>query len=639
MKVSIFLYVNKKSSIYRDLNMNNQPTFLPMSLDEAKALGFHQFDIILVTGDAYVDHPSFGTALVGRMLWDAGYKVGIIAQPDWKSDTDFTKLGQPRLFFGVTSGNVDSMVNNYTPNKKKRHDDVYSPGGTGGLRPNRAAIVYTDKLHAIFPDIPIVLGGIEASLRRFAHYDHWSDSVRQSILADAPADILVFGMGERQVVEIARRLSVGKDTNDLSNNTDIINNTDLTELTDIPGTVIKLELKKWRAIGHEGYIELPSFTEVSQDKGLYARAFRLHYQNQDPVRGRPVAQQHPKTVVIQNRPAMPLSTAELDHVYELPYTRMAHQSYKEPIPALAPVKFSIVSHRGCFASCSFCALTHHQGRIVQSRSIGSMVHEVERLVQMPGFKGIVQDVGGPTANMYGMTCGRWETEGACADKICTHPLCKSLDTSHEQQVELLRRLRSIPGVRKVFVGSGIRYDLVLADHSGYFHDLCEHHVSGQLKVAPEHVSGHVTNIMCKPSREVFEEFGSKFKEVNKELGKKQYIIPYFMSGHPGCTVEDMVELAEYIRDNDLYTEQVQDFTPTPMTVSTCMYFTGINPFTMEVVHVAKGREKRIQRALMQYRDQRNHGLVLEGLKMAGREELIGNEWRCLVRRRKGGRGV
>jgi len=604
-----------------------------MSLDEAKALGFQQFDIILVTGDAYVDHPSFGTALVGRMLWDAGYKVGIIAQPDWKKYTDFKKLGQPRLFFGVTSGNVDSMVNNYTPNKKKRHDDVYSPGGTGGLRPNRAAIVYTDKLHAIFPDTPIVLGGIEASLRRFAHYDHWSDSVRQSILADAPADILVFGMGERQMVEIARRLSVGKDTNDLSDNTKI------TDLTDIPGTVIKLELKKWRAMGHEGYIELPSFTEVSKDKGLYARAFMLHYQNQDPVRGRPVAQQHPKTVVIQNRPAMPLSTAELDHVYELPYTRMAHQSYKEPIPALAPVKFSIVSHRGCFASCSFCALTHHQGRIVQSRSIGSMVREVERLVQMPGFKGIVQDVGGPTANMYGMTCGRWETEGACTDKICTHPLCKSLDTSHKQQVELLRRLRSIPGVRKVFVGSGIRYDLVLSDSSDYLTELCEHHVSGQLKVAPEHVTRHVNNIMCKPSRDVFEEFRRRFLAVNRELGKKQYLIPYFMSGHPGCTVEDMVELAEYIRDNDLYTEQVQDFTPTPMTVSTCMYYTGINPFTMEKVHVAKGREKRIQRALMQYRDERNHGLVLEGLKMAGREELIGNEWRCLVRRRKGKRGV
>ncbi|MBW6517852.1 MAG: YgiQ family radical SAM protein [ANME-2 cluster archaeon] len=598
--------------------MNKQPTFLPLSLNEAKILGFQQFDIILVTGDAYVDHPSFGTALVGRVLWDAGYRVGIIAQPDWKSDTDFRKLGKPRLFFGVTSGNVDSMVNNYTANLKKRHDDVYSPGGAGGLRPNRAAIVYADKLHALFPGTPIILGGIEASLRRFAHYDYWSDSVRQSILADAPADILVFGMGERQVVEIARRLSKGEEIRDL---------------TDIAGTVIKLELKKWRAMEQEGYVELPSFVEVSQDKRVYGKAFGLHYQNQDPIRGRPVVQQHPKTVIIQNKPAMPLSTAELDHVYELPFTRMAHPSYIEPIPALAPVKFSIVSHRGCFASCSFCALTHHQGRIIQSRSIDSMVREVERMARMPDFKGIVQDVGGPTANMYGMNCELWETKGACADKICTHPLCKSLNTSHEQQVELLRRLRDIPGVRKVFIGSGIRYDLVLADSSGYLQELCEHHVSGQLKVAPEHVTLHVTDMMHKPSREVFEEFKRKYESVNKELGRKQYLIPYFMSSHPGCTVGDMVDFAEYIRDNDLYTEQVQDFTPTPMTVSTCMYYTGLNPFTLKEVHVAKGREKRIQRALMQYRDEGNRGLVYEGLKMAGREELIGNEWRCLVRRK------
>jgi uncharacterized radical SAM protein YgiQ len=435
--------------------------------------------------------------------------------------------------------------------------------------------------------------------------------------------MLVFGMGERQVVEIARRLADGEGIRDL---------------TDIAGTVIKLELKKWRTMEHEGYVELPSFVEVSQDKRVYAKAFVLHYLNQDPIRGRPVVQQHPKTVIIQNSPAMPLSTQELDHVYELPFTRLAHPSYKKPIPALAPVKFSIVSHRGCFASCSFCALTHHQGRIIQSRSIDSMVREVERITRMPDFKGIVHDVGGPTANMYGMSCPVWETKGACADKICTHPVCKSLDTSHEQQVKLLRRLRDIPGVRKVFIGSGIRYDLVLADSSGYFHELCEHHVSGQLKVAPEHVTSHVTDMMHKPSREVFEEFKGKFKTVNKELGRKQYLIPYFMSSHPGCTVGDMVELAEYIRDNDLYTEQVQDFTPTPMTASTCMYYTGIDPFTMAEVHVAKGREKRIQRALMQYRDERNHGLVREGLKMAGREELIGNEWRCLVRR-KGRRGV
>ncbi len=598
--------------------MKTQPHFLPMSLREAAELGIREFDIILVTGDAYVDHPSFGAAVIGRVLRDAGYSVGIIAQPDWKSDTDFKKLGKPRLFFGVTSGNVDSMVNNYTANLKIRSDDVYSPGGIP-KRPNRAAIVYSDKLHSIFPDTPIVLGGIGASLRRFAHYDYWQDSVRQSILADAPADMLVFGMGERQVVEIASRLSKGEDVKNI---------------TDIPGTAIKMEISSWRSIGHEGYVEIPSFTEVAQDKILYAKAFNLHYKEQDPVRGMPVAQPHPKTVIIQNKPAMPLTAAELDHIYELPYTRMPHPSYKKPIPALAPVKFSIISHRGCFASCSFCALTHHQGRIVQSRSIESIVREVKRMTRMPDFKGIVQDVGGPTANMYMLRCPRWETNGTCPDKICIHPLCKSLEASHQKQVELLHRLLEISGVKKVFIGSGIRYDLALSDTSDYLRELCEHHVSGQLKVAPEHITRHVTDIMHKPSREVFEAFKKNFDALNKELGKKQYILPYFMSGHPGCTVEDMIELAEYIRDNNLYTEQVQDFTPTPMTASTCMYYTGINPFTMEKVHVAKGREKKIQRALLQYKENRNYGLVYEGLKMAGRADLIGNGWKCLIGRGK-----
>ncbi len=596
--------------------MKSQPRFLPMSLREAEEQGIHEFDIILVTGDAYVDHPSFGAAIISRVLWDAGFSVGIIAQPDWKSDADFKKLGKPRLFFSVTSGNVDSMVNNYTANLKIRRDDVYSPGGIP-RRPNRAAIVYCDKLHSIFKETPIVLGGIEASLRRFAHYDHWSDSVRQSILADAPADMLIFGMGERQVVEIAKRLSKGEDVK---------------TITDIPGTAIKMELSRWRSIGHDDYVEIPSFTDVASDKEKYAEAFRLHYQEQDPIRGRPVAQPHPKTVIIQNKPAPPLTSKELDHVYELPFTRMPHPSYKKPIPALAPVKFSIVSHRGCFASCSFCALVHHQGRIVQSRSIESMVREVKRMTKMPDFKGIVQDVGGPTANMYSLHCGRWETHGACPDKICTS--CKSLELSHRKQIELLRRLLEIPGVKRVLIGSGIRYDLVLSDSSDYLSQLCRNHVSGHLKVAPEHVTEHVVDLMHKPSREVFEEFKKKFDAINKEFGKKQYILPYFMSGHPGCTVEDMVELAEYIRDNNLYTEQVQDFTPTPMTASTCMYYTGINPFTMEKVHVAKGREKRIQRALLQWRDKRNCGLVYEGLKMAGREDLIGNEWKCLIGKNK-----
>ncbi len=588
-----------------------------MSLHEAEKLGIREFDIILVSGDAYVDHPSFGTAIIGRVLWDAGYSVGIISQPDWRKEDDFKKLGKPRLFFGVTSGNVDSMVNNYTANLKKRSDDVYSPGGVP-KRPDRAAIVYSDKLHSIFPKTPVVLGGIEASLRRFAHYDYWSDSVRQSILADAPAGMLVFGMGERQVIEIASRLTEGED---------------IKNITNIAGTVIKVEISRWRTMEHEDYVVLPGFSEVAGDKGLYAEAFRLHYREQDPIGGRPVAQPHSKTVIIQNKPAQPLTTEELDRVYELPYTRMAHPSYKQPIPALAPVRFSITSHRGCFASCSFCALTHHQGRIVQSRSMESISNEVKRIAKMPSFKGIVQDVGGPTANMYSLHCRRWDTQGACPDKICCAS-CRSLNTSHQKQVELLRRLRVTQGVKKVFIGSGIRFDLVPLDTSNYLSELCEHHISGHLKVAPEHVTEHVTAIMHKPPREVFEGFKKEFDAINKKLGRKQYILPYFMSGHPGCTIEDMVELAEYIRDNSLYTEQVQDFTPTPMTASTCMYYTGINPFTTEKVHVAKGREKRIQRALMQYREKRNHGLVYEGLKMAGREDLIGSGWKCLINRRR-----
>ncbi|NJD53764.1 MAG: YgiQ family radical SAM protein [Candidatus Methanoperedens sp.] len=597
--------------------MKSQPPILPMSFREAKKLGIREFDIILVTGDAYVDHPFFGTALIGRVLWDAGFTVGIIAQPDWKSNDDFKKLGKPRFFFGVSSGNVDSMVNNYTANLKIRSDDVYSPGGKGGLRPNRASIVYSDKLHSIFPDTPIILGGIEASLRRFAHYDYWSDSVRQSVLADAPADMIVFGMGERQVVEIANCLSKGGN---------------IKEITNIAGTTVKMEINKWRSTTHDGYMEIPGFPDVARDKELYAKAFNLHYQEQDPVRGRPVVQPHPKTIIIQNKPAMPLSTQELDHIYELPFSRKAHPSYNKPIPALAPVKFSVVSHRGCFASCSFCALTHHQGRIIQSRSIESIVREIKRMVNMPDFKGIVQDVGGPTANMYSMQCKRWEGEGACADKICMD--CKSLDPSHKNQVELLRRLLEIEGVKKVFIGSGIRYDLVLRDTSDYLCELCEHHVSGHLKIAPEHIVKHVTDIMNKPGKEVFEEFRKRFDAENKRFGKRQYILPYFMSGHPGCTVEDMVGLAEYIRNNNLYTEQVQDFTPTPMTASTCMYYTGVDPFTMEKVHVAKGREKRIQRALLQYRDERNYRLVVEGLKMAGREDLVGSDMKCLVKKRE-----
>ncbi len=595
--------------------MRPQPPFLPLSLREGKTLGIDQFDIILVTGDAYVDHPSFGTALIGRVLWDAGFSVGIIAQPDIRTDQDFTVLGRPRLFFGISSGNVDSMVNNFTPNLKRRSSDVYSTGGVS-RRPDRATIVYTNRIHSGYPGVPIVIGGIEASLRRFAHYDYWQDRVRQSILADAPATLLAYGMAERQMIEIARRLNEGESPRSLRN---------------ICGTAYTMEVAEWRTARPECIIEIPGFSEVTSDKKAYARAFAIHYREQDPVHGRAVAQPHPKTVIVQNPPARPLSPAELDRIYELPFTRRAHPSYRESVPALLPVQFSIVSHRGCFGSCSFCALTHHQGRIIQSRSIESVIREVTRMAAMPEFRGVVQDVGGPTANMYAMGCDQWQTSGACTDKSCS-PACKNLRTSHQQFGELLKKVSEVPGVKKVFVSSGIRYDLILADDHGsrYLEDFCDCNVSGHLKVAPEHISPRVTAAMNKPDGSVFDRFLDRFTSLQKGKPKRQYLVPYFMSGHPGCTIKDMVELAEYIRDHQLYTEQVQDFTPTPMSVSTCMYYTGLNPFTLEPVHVPKGREKKIQRALMQYREPQNRNLVLEGLHMAGRDDLIGDGKTCLV---------
>jgi uncharacterized radical SAM protein YgiQ len=594
-------------------SMMDQPGFLPISPEEKEILGIRQLDIILVTGDAYIDHPSFGTALIGRVLWDAGFTVGIIAQPDWNSPEDFTKLGKPRLFFGVSSGNVDSLVNNFTPARKRRRDDVYSPAGAL-QRPDRATIVYTNKVHELFPDIPIIMGGIEASLRRFAHYDFWQDRVRQSILADAPADLLVFGMGERQVVEIAGRLASGED---------------IELIQDIRGTAFTVDYTRWRSQRAGGIVELPGFVEVSQDKKAYARAFAMHYNEQDPIRGRPIAQPHPKTIIFQNPPALPLSTRELDQVYDLPFSRRSHPSYTRIIPALEPVQFSITSHRGCFGGCSFCALTHHQGRIIQSRSSESIIREVTRMAMMPEFKGIVQDLGGPTANMYRLSCDLWEKSGACLNKRCS-PSCKTLRTSHQSQVALLEKLCEIPGVKKVFVSSGIRYDLVLGEDSDYLKILCDRHVSGHLKVAPEHVVKKVTDLMNKPDVKVFNQFCKCFETLQHGKKKRQYLLPYFMSGHPGCSINDMIELAVYIHDHNLYTEQVQDFTPTPMSVSTCIYYTGLNPFTLEPVHVPKGREKMIQRAMMQYRDPHNRELVIEGLNAAGRTDLIGYGGKFLV---------
>jgi uncharacterized radical SAM protein YgiQ len=600
--------------------MTAQPEFIPMSMASARALGIDTFDIIFVSGDAYVDHPSFAAALLSRALWEEGYSVGVISQPDWKSPGDFQKLGKPRLFFAISAGNVDSMVSHYTAGKRIRSTDAYSPGGRLN-RPDRASLVYADRLHSLFPETPLILGGIEASLRRFAHYDYWSDRVRQSLLADAPADLLVFGMGELPLFGIAKRLSSGED---------------ISEIVSIPGTVIKRGIHAPERELSSDAVFVPSFTEVSSDRHAYARAFSLMHAEQDPVRGRRVIQAHPKTLIVQNPPSRPLSTKELDRLYELPFSRRAHPSYRERIPALEPVQFSIVSHRGCFGNCSFCALSHHQGCIIQSRSIPSLVREVRRMTKMPEFRGIIQDVGGPTANMYGMSCPGWRTHGTCPDRNCG-PACQNLACSHDPQIALLKALREIPGVKRVFVSSGIRYDLIGHTESGYLEELCARHISGHLKVAPEHISPHVTDLMGKPPREAFDSFREHFERLQAGKSKRQYLVPYFMSGHPGCTVSDMVELAEYIRDTRLYTEQVQDFTPTPMTVSTCMYHTGINPLTMEPVYVPKGQEKRIQRAMLHYRDEANRELVAAGLRKAGRTDLIGRGEKCLIRASDTGR--
>lgn len=588
-------------------------SFLPMSLEEPAGQGIDAFDVILVSGDAYVDHPSFGTAVIGRVLESEGLRVGVIAQPDWHTDGDFRRLGVPRLFFGVTAGNVDSMVNNYTAARRRRRTDAYSPGGVP-RRPDRATIVYADRLHSLFPATPLVLGGIEASLRRFAHYDYWSDRVRKSILADAPADLLVFGMGERQVVEIARRLSAGEGIRDL---------------TGIRGTSWKIPPRAFRELDRRDLVTIPSYAEVAKDTKAYARAFALHAAEQDPFHGLAVAQDHGKTVIIQGPPALPLTTGELDRVYELPYTRRAHPSYREEIPALEPVRFSLVSHRGCFGGCSFCAIGHHQGRIIQSRSPESLVREAKRLVEMEGFAGVIRDLGGPTANMYGFRCPNWASAGACRDRRCS-PDCRSLVSGEKAHLELLRRVREVPGVKRVFIASGVRHDLIDLRDLEYLTELCGHHVGGHLKVAPEHISPRVLSLMGKPGRRAFEAFRRRFAEVSRALGKEQYLLPYFMSGHPGCTIPDMIELAEYIRDEALYTEQGQDFTPTPMTAATCMYYTGIDPSTGEEVHVPRGREKEIQRALLQYRDTAKADLVREGLRRAGREDLAGKAWNCLV---------
>lgn len=621
--------------------------FLPMNSEEVEACGWKELDIILVTGDAYVDHSSFGTAIIGRVLEDAGFRIGIIAQPRWDNSEDFKKLGMPKLFFSISAGNTDSMISNLTPGLKPRNKDVYSPGGKTGLRPNRAVIIYSNRIKEAFPKVPIIMGGIEASLRRFAHYDYLSNKVRQSILADAPADLVVYGMGELQILELARRLQAGED---------------IKEIRNIPGTVWKMEVKAWKELKERGnkakkkyiafeendgeadekapefcedYIEIPSFSEISQDKVAFAKAFRMQFLEQNPFIGKGVIQPHPKTIIIQNRPMRPLTDIEMDHVYELPFTGEAHPFYTEPIPALEMIKLSLTTHRGCFGGCAFCAITQHQGRMIASRSTESILHEAKKLAEKPYFKGIITGVGGPSANMYGMGCKVWMKKGACLDKSCLYPeVCPSLDTSHTKLLKLMRHIRELPGVKKVFTGYGVRYDLALEDEE-YLEELCAHHISGQLRIAPEHFSKRVTDAMNKPAREKYEKFVDKFAALNRKYSKEQYIVNYLMSGHPSCTLEDMIEMAEYVRDYGGYTKNVQDFTPTPMTVATCMYYTGLDPFTGKKIYVARNKkEKAMQRALMQYRSQENYELVYEALEKAGRFDLVGNTYNCLIKREK-----
>lgn len=584
-------------------NITDQPRFLPITIEELKDTKGTSPDIILVSADAYVDHPSFAAALLGRTLINAGFTVAIISQPDWKDreGTDFKKFGKPNLFFAILPGAVDPMVSAYTPALRRRHDDAYSPGGRP-TRPEKTTIVYTNMLHRLFRDTPIIIGGIEASLRRLAHYDYWSDSVKQGILADAPASLLVYGMGELQLIEIAERLKNGEDIKDLN---------------DIRGTCYTISIATFREKTPTGTI-LSAYPEVV-DKEVYAEAFKVQHLSKDTL-----IQPHPKTVIIQNPPSRPLTTKELDIIYELPYTRKQHPAYKEPIPALNSIQFSITTHRGCFGACSFCAITHHQGKEIVSRSEESILREAERITKMPEFKGTISDLGGPSANMYASSCAKWEKSGACTDKNCT--TCPSLKLGTPEQLSLLRNVSAIRKVKHVFISSGIRYDLVpnTEDGDGYLKELTEHHISGHLKVAPEHISDRVTQLMNKPGKEVFDAFCIRFDALQKDKPKRQYLVPYLMSSHPGCRIDDMVTLALYLREKNMYTEQVQDFTPVPMTLSTTMYYTGLDPLTGNKVHVPLGGEKLIQRALLQWKDPKQYDLVVSGLLKAGRRDLIGD---------------
>jgi len=595
--------------------------FLPISREDMQKRGWTQCDFVFVTGDSYVDHPSFGPAIISRVLESHGFKVGIIPQPDWRDSASITILGEPRLGFLVSGGNMDSMVNHYTVAKKRRHTDAYSPGGVMGKRPDRATIVYCNLIRKTYKKVPIIIGGIEASLRRLAHYDYWSDSVRRSILLDSQADILSYGMGERSIIEIAECLDSGLDVKDI---------------TFVDGTVYKAK----SVDGVYDAIHLPDFDTICTSKRKFAESFYIQYCNTDPFSAKRLIEKYKDNeYVVQNPPAKPLTQSEMDRIYSLPYMRDYHPSYKEAggIPAIEEVKFSITSNRGCFGGCNYCALTFHQGRIVQTRSHESILAEANQLVWDKDFKGYIHDVGGPTANFRHPACDKQLSKGACVGKQCLFPTpCKMLKVDHSDYLELLRKLRSLPNVKKVFIRSGIRFDyLMLEKDDSFITELCEHHVSGQLKVAPEHICDKVLQYMGKPANSVYEKFKEKFRQVNKKLGKEQYIVPYLISSHPGSTLKEAVALAEYLRDMNYMPEQVQDFYPTPSTMSTCMYYTGLDPRTMKEVYVPKSAyEKAMQRALIQYRNPKNYDLVFEALIKAGRQDLIGYGKKCLIRPRR-----
>ena len=595
--------------------------FLPMTIKEVQQLGIEQLDFVYVTGDAYVDHPSFGHAIITRLLQAHGYHVGIIAQPDWKNEDSIAVLGTPRLGFLVSSGNMDSMVNHYYVSKKHRDSDAYTPGGAPYKRPDHATVVYSNLIRRKFKNIPIIIGGIEASLRRMAHYDYWSNSFKRSILLDSQADLISYGMGEKSIIEIADALNSGIAVKDLSF---------------IAGTVYKTK----DISSLYDYELLPSYDAMTAEKIQYAKSFKIQYDNTDPFNGKTLVEPYPNGVyVVQNIPQKPLSTQEMDDVYALPYQRTYHPCYEAQggVPAISEIKFSLVSNRGCFGGCNFCALTFHQGRTIQVRSHDSIIAEANQMIQAPDFKGYIHDVGGPTANFRKPSCQKQLEIGVCKNRQCLCPKpCPNLEVDHSDYLSLLRKLRALPNVKKVFVRSGIRFDYLTLDRDDtFFKELVEHHISGQLKVAPEHICDAVLSKMGKPENAVYEAFTEKYHRLNQKLGKNQFLVPYFMSSHPGSTLKEAVALAEYLRDIGYMPEQVQDFYPTPSTMSTVMYYTEVDPVTMKPVYVCKNpHEKAMQRALIQYRNPKNYELVREALKLAKREDLIGYDKKCLIKPRK-----